>query len=72
MLLMYLRSDISLQKINPVRDCTTHCWPNKRDQLQDGLRQYCSYRDELSVINGIVIKGEGVVTAKQMQTEILR
>ena len=32
-------------------------WPSTRDEFHSDLRLYWSYRDDLAVINGVVMKG---------------
>ena len=32
-------------------------WPSMKDKLHSDLRPYCSYRDDLVVIDGVVMKG---------------
>ena len=32
-------------------------WPSSKDELHDDLRPYWSYRDDLVVIDAVVIKG---------------
>ena len=49
-----------------------HGWPIKKTQLNDRFKQYWSYRDELSVINGMIFKGERIIVPTGMQSEMLR
>ena len=49
-----------------------HGWPIKKTQLNDRVKQYWSYRDELSIINGMIFKGERVIVHTEMQSEMLR
>ena len=41
-------------------------WPSRRDQVDDELKQYWSYRDELSIINGIIFKSDRVFRPKKL------
>ena len=36
-------------------------WPSTKDELHADLKPYWSYRDELAVIDGIVLKGRCIV-----------
>ena len=36
-------------------------WPKKRDSLSGNLQNYFNFRDELSIQDGFVIKGERLV-----------
>ena len=42
-------------------------WPESRRELQP----YWSYRDEVSIENGILLKGDSILIPKSMQTETL-
>ncbi|XP_030851766.1 uncharacterized protein K02A2.6-like [Strongylocentrotus purpuratus] len=46
-------------------------WPDTVKQVQPELRKFWSYRDELTVSDGIILKGNRVVIPKQMQPDIL-
>ena len=39
----------------------TRGWPKKRSGLQEDLKCVCSFREELSVIDGVIYKGERIV-----------
>ena len=41
-------------------------WPSRRDQVDDELKQYWSYRDELSITNGIIFKSDRVFIPKKL------
>lgn len=62
------RSDSELQALNSV---ILAGWPERQSELPPMLRQYWSYRDELSIQNGIIVKGERVVIPTSMQSYIL-
>jgi hypothetical protein len=46
-------------------------WPNERSQVQDTVKPFWDFKDELSVYDGIVFRGERVMIPKGMQREIL-
>ena len=39
-------------------------WPAKKDQLHIDIRPYWSYKDDLAVIDGIVMKGRCIIIPK--------
>ena len=47
-------------------------WPEKQKDLPTSLRSYWSYRDELSVENGIIMKGERVLIPQEVKEIILK
>ncbi|KAI0230771.1 hypothetical protein LSAT2_018869, partial [Lamellibrachia satsuma] len=52
-------------------DPKTQRWPDKRDNIPKPLRRYWCYRDELSVEDGLTMKGERVVIPESVQPEVL-
>ena len=40
--------------------------------MSDELKQYWSYRDELSIINGVIFKSDRVFIPKKLRSEILK
>ena len=46
-------------------------WPENIRDLRMNLKPYWSYRDELSVENGIILKGDRIIIPKTMQAEIM-
>ena len=47
-------------------------WPEKRHKLSLPLRTYWGYTDELSVEDGIILKGGRIVIPTSMQKDILK
>lgn len=54
-----------------LREVIFHGFPDTRKELNTNLRKYWAYRDEMSLEDGIVMKGERVVIPESMRTEIL-
>ena len=54
-----------------LRDIIVTGWPEERHLLPVSLRPYWSFRDELSVENGLIMKGERLIIPSCMQKEIL-
>ena len=61
--------DITLTALHKV---IVHGWPEDRLNISEPLRPYWSYRDELSVQNGIIYKGTQVMVPQSMHKEMLR
>ena len=53
-------------------DINVHGWPEDRSIISEPLRPYWSYRDELSVQNGIIYKGTQAMVPQSMHKEMLR
>ena len=46
-------------------------WPNKRREVPADIQEYWNYRDELSEVNDIILKGEKLVIPCSMRKEML-
>ena len=47
-------------------------WPSRRDEVNNELKQYWSYKDELSINNGITFESDRAVILKKLRPEILK
>ena len=43
-------------------------WPHIKDELQTDIRPYWPYRDELTVIDGVLLKGRGIIIPGRPKT----
>ena len=57
--------------LSALKDIIIDCWPESQKQLPTQLRPYWSYRDELSVENGLILKGSRIVIPDTMHEDIL-
>ncbi len=62
-------TDTELVKL---REQIVNGWLEERSQVQAIVKPYWDYREELTVYDGILFKGERVLIPKSMRTEILR
>lgn len=46
-------------------------WPNDSKKLNEKVKIYCKYRDDLTIINGIIFKGQCILVPKNMRKEML-
>ena len=46
-------------------------WPSTKDELHTDLKKYWSYRDELAVIDRIVLKGRHIVIPTSLRQQVL-
>ena len=46
-------------------------WPEKQNQIQETLRAYWSYRDELTIEDGIIMKNHRFIVPKALKTKYL-
>ena len=54
-----------------LREVIVEGWPDERDNIPKPLRRYWCYRDELSVEDGLITKGDRVVIPQSVQSEVL-
>ena len=57
--------------LKKVTKCIIEGWLNSKDNMPDEAKSYCSFREELSIINGIVFKGERLVISEVMRKKVL-
>ena len=46
-------------------------WPTTKDQLHLNIRPYWSYKDDLTVIDGIVMKGRCIIIPEVLKQQAL-
>ena len=46
-------------------------WPHTKDELQPDIRPYWLYRDELAVIDGVLLKGRCIIIPNSLKQQIL-
>ena len=54
--------------LQDLKASTIHGWPYKKDDIQE----YGPIRHELALIDGVAIKGKGIIIPSQLQMQILR
>ena len=50
----------------------THGWCKNKEHLATNLCPYWSFRQELTVTNGVIYKGQQVLVSETMQSTMLR
>ena len=67
-----LRQDTSTDpELSALREIIHSGWPEKRKQVPIHLRKYWAYRDELSIENGLILKGERVVIPESQRNDVI-
>ena len=59
------------ENLSALRDTILDGWPDDRNLTSKNLRPYWGYRDELSVLNGAIYKGETVLVPQALRTTML-
>ena len=57
--------------LKKVMKCIIEGWPNSKDNIPNEAKSYWSFREELSIITGIVFKGERLVIPEVMRKKVL-
>ena len=58
--------------LSSLQDIVINGWPDRCDEIPKQLRPYWSYRNELSVEDGVILKGERVLIPRSMQADVLQ
>ena len=67
-----LKQDTSADpELSALREIIHAGWPGKRQQVPVHLRKYWAYRDELSIENGLILKGERVIIPESQRSDII-
>ena len=54
-----------------IKNCLIAGWPDTKDELNVDLKPYWSYRDELAVIDSVILKGRCIVIPNSLRQPIL-
>ena len=46
-------------------------WPNRKEMLPEGLQKYWNFRDEITVLDGLLYKSQRIMVPKTLQREML-
>ena len=61
-------ADPTLQKL---KEYVTSGWPNSRDEIRHSVKPHSNYRDEISELNGVLLKGHSaVIVPSSMRPEM--
>ena len=55
------RSTADDRVLSELAEKTQNGWPSRRDEVSHELKQYWSYGDAVSIINGVIFKRDRVV-----------
>ncbi|XP_014676064.1 PREDICTED: uncharacterized protein LOC106816031 [Priapulus caudatus] len=47
-------------------------WPDLRKNCPKAIHEYWNYRDEISIYDGILVKGDRVIVPKKMQEDVMK
>ena len=59
------------QTLKRVAEVITAGWPRSIDQLPQLVRPYWTWRDELTILDGILYKGTRIIIPKSLQRDII-
>lgn len=67
-----LKQDTSADpELSGLKELIYSVWPDKQKQVPVHLREYWGYRDELSVQNGLILKGERVIIPESQRSDVI-
>ena len=56
--------------LSALREIIMHGWPKKRTDCPAYLHAYWNYRDELTVADGLILKGTRIVILESLQCDV--
>ena len=60
------------QHLQHLMGYVTQGWPERKNQLPQDIRTYWTLRDDMAVIDGVVIKGRCIVIPHALQQQVLK
>ena len=57
--------------LSRLREVVLSCWPENRAELAPELREYWNFRDELCICDGLLMKGDRLITPSSLRSEML-
>ena len=71
--LQQIKAEIqSDQELHQLRETVQTGWPNNKADVPTVCRSYWNFRDEISLCNDVLLKGEKLIIPKSMRPEMLR
>ena len=58
--------------IQCLKECIMQGWPEGRDKIPQYIRTYWTFRDDMVVIDGVIIKGRHIVVLQALQKQPLQ
>ncbi|CAI5681852.1 unnamed protein product [Oreochromis niloticus] len=58
-------------QLNTLRRTTLSGWPDKRSQCPPDIQEFWNHRDEISLIDGIIFKGEKMIIPKRLRKDMI-
>ena len=65
------RRDETLCHLKDLKDVVYHGWSELFQDCPYDLKDYCNYREDLSVENGLVLKGHRLIVPESLRTQML-
>ena len=57
--------------LSRLREVVLNSWPENRAELAPELREYWNFRDELCIFDGLLMKGDRLITPSSLRREML-
>ncbi|XP_062603618.1 uncharacterized protein K02A2.6-like [Saccostrea cucullata] len=55
-----------------LKDTVLQGWPTNRKDLDSELTPYWNFRDEISIVDGLLLKGDRIITPEQLRPQMLK
>ena len=65
------QASVQDEHLQHLKDIIITGWPSMKDELHSNLTPYWSYRDDLAVIDGMVMKGRCIIIPAVLKQQVL-
>ena len=64
-------STVDPHTARPTTNRLQRIWPDSIKDLPKDIRPYCSYRDEIGISDGVIVKGKQIIIHDALRSDIL-
>lgn len=69
--LLFEKESKNDEELNKLKDYINHGWPKYKSNVNDKLKCYFDFKDELSIIKNLIFKGDTIIVPKNLRTQMM-